>query len=162
MLWIEMDTRTILEIKAETHKEMIDNLKRSFLGHVCIRQIQKYTKVNWTQLTMRFLQIKAQKLGSDEQERTADSYQEITHSLLSKLRQWHIVITVNLRRVSFQASSQSKMDILNLVYSNICDPMEMESMDGNKYFVTLIDDASWNCRFVYWKPKTGHFKLSWH
>ena len=29
-----------------------------------------------------------------------------------------------------------------MVYSDICGPMEVESMGGNKYFITFIDDVS--------------------
>jgi len=45
-------------------------------------------------------------------------------------------------RVSFQTSFERKLNILDLVYSDVCGPMEIKSMGGNKYFVTLIDDAS--------------------
>ena len=45
-------------------------------------------------------------------------------------------------RVSFKTSSERKSNILDLVYSDVCGPMEIESIGGNKYFVTFIDDAS--------------------
>ena len=43
--------------------------------------------------------------------------------------------------VSFKTSSERKSNILDLVYSDVCGPMEIESIGGNKYFVTFIDDA---------------------
>ena len=43
-------------------------------------------------------------------------------------------------RVSFQKNSTRKK--LELVYSDVCGPMEVNSLGGNKYFVTFIDDAS--------------------
>jgi transposase InsO family protein len=32
--------------------------------------------------------------------------------------------------------------VLDLVYSNVCGPFEVESLDDNQYFLTFIDDAS--------------------
>ena len=45
-------------------------------------------------------------------------------------------------RVSFQATNGKKSNILDLVYSDICGPMDVKSMGGIKYFLTFIDDAS--------------------
>ena len=45
-------------------------------------------------------------------------------------------------RVLFQKNSTQKLEKLELVYSNVCGPMEVDSLGGNKYFVTFIDDAS--------------------
>ncbi|KAM1487717.1 hypothetical protein ACFX2I_001756 [Malus domestica] len=46
------------------------------------------------------------------------------------------------RRVSFSVPSTKKGNLLDLVYSDVCGPMEVESLGRNKYFVTYIDDAS--------------------
>ena len=45
-------------------------------------------------------------------------------------------------RVSFQKKSTRKLEKLELVYSNVCGPMQVDSLGGNKYFVTFINDAS--------------------
>ena len=45
-------------------------------------------------------------------------------------------------RVSFSRKSTKKSKILELVYYDICGPIEVESLGGYKYFVTFIDDAS--------------------
>ena len=45
-------------------------------------------------------------------------------------------------KVSFQENSTRKIEILELVYSDVCGPMEVDSLGGNKYFVTFIDEAS--------------------
>ena len=45
-------------------------------------------------------------------------------------------------RISFQKNSTRKFEKLELVYSDVCGPMEVDSLGGNKYFVTFIDDAS--------------------
>jgi transposase InsO family protein len=45
-------------------------------------------------------------------------------------------------RVSFRRSSTRKSNVLDLAYSDVCGPIEVESLGGNRYFVTFIDDAS--------------------
>ena len=45
-------------------------------------------------------------------------------------------------RVSFHIPSTRKPNVLDLVYSDVCGPIDVESLGGNKYFVTFIDDAS--------------------
>ena len=45
-------------------------------------------------------------------------------------------------RVSFNIPSTSKLNVLDLVYSDVCGPIDVETLGGNKYFVTFIDDAS--------------------
>ena len=45
-------------------------------------------------------------------------------------------------RVSFQKNSTLKLETLDLVYSDVCGPMEVDSPGGKKYFVTFIDDDS--------------------
>lgn len=34
---------------------------------------------------------------------------------------------------------------LELVHSNICDPMKIQTLGGNRYFLTFINDYSWMC-----------------
>ena len=45
-------------------------------------------------------------------------------------------------RVSFSRTSKRKPGLLELVYSDICGPIEVEFIGGNKYFVMFVDDAS--------------------
>ena len=45
-------------------------------------------------------------------------------------------------RVSFSRKSTKKSEILELLYYDVCGPIEVESLGGYKYFVTFIDDAS--------------------
>ena len=45
-------------------------------------------------------------------------------------------------RVSFQKNSTRKLEKLELIYCDVCGSMGVDSLGGNKYFVTLIDDAS--------------------
>ena len=46
------------------------------------------------------------------------------------------------RRASFVSTSKRKTQILELVHSDVCGPMEIKSFGGASYFVTFIDDAS--------------------
>ena len=45
-------------------------------------------------------------------------------------------------RVSFRKNSTRKLEKLELVYYDVCGPMEVDLLGGNKYLVTFIDDAS--------------------
>lgn len=45
-------------------------------------------------------------------------------------------------RVSFSSTRKLRSDLLSLVHSDVCGPIEEESLGGSRYFVTFIDDAS--------------------
>ena len=45
-------------------------------------------------------------------------------------------------RVSFRIPSIRKLNVLDLVYYDVCGLIDVESLSGNKYFVTFIDDSS--------------------
>ena len=45
-------------------------------------------------------------------------------------------------RVSLSKMSKVKENILDMVYSDVCDPMDVETLGGNRYFMSFIDDAS--------------------
>lgn len=45
-------------------------------------------------------------------------------------------------RASFSRRSTRKEGKLDLVHSDVCGPLEEESLGGNRYFVTFIDDAT--------------------
>ena len=45
-------------------------------------------------------------------------------------------------RVSFNILSIRKPNVLDLAYSDVCSPIDVEILGCNKYFVTFIDDAS--------------------
>ena len=44
--------------------------------------------------------------------------------------------------VSFPSFARRISELLSLVHSNVCGPIEVKSLDGNRYFVTFIDDTS--------------------
>ena len=45
-------------------------------------------------------------------------------------------------KVSFQKNSTRKLKKMELVYYDVCRPMEVDSLCCNKYFVTFINDSS--------------------
>ena len=45
-------------------------------------------------------------------------------------------------RVSFNIPSTRKPNVLDLVYSDVYGPIDVETLGGNKYIVIFIDDAS--------------------
>ena len=53
------------------------------------------------------------------------------------------------QRVSFQKNSTRKLEKLELIYSNICRPMEVDSLGGNKYLLlsltTLHERHGYTC-----------------
>ena len=64
-------------------------------------------------------------------------------------------------RVSFRIPSTRKPNVLDLIYYDVCDPINVESLGGNKYFVTFIDDASRKVWVYFLKTKDQvfeHFK----
>ncbi|GKV32108.1 hypothetical protein SLEP1_g40737 [Rubroshorea leprosula] len=65
-------------------------------------------------------------------------------------------------RVSFQKNLTRKENKLDLVYSDVCGPLEVESFDGNKYFVTFIDDATRKTWVYLLQNKSQVFKYFQH
>jgi len=47
-----------------------------------------------------------------------------------------------------KASGNRTIDVLELVHSDICGPMQTTSVGGARYFVTFVDDKS-RYMFVY-------------
>ena len=45
-------------------------------------------------------------------------------------------------RMSFSSKSKKKLEKLDLVCSDVCGPMDVETLGGNRYFIILIDDAT--------------------
>ena len=61
-------------------------------------------------------------------------------------------------RVSFSSKSTKKSYTLELVYFDVCGPIEVESLGGHKYFVNFIDDASRKTWVYLWKSKDQVFQ----
>lgn len=62
-------------------------------------------------------------------------------------------------RLPFQPSSTNTQDILELIHSDVCGPMENVSIGGSRYYVLFVDDYS-RMVFVYFmKTKSEVFKF---
>lgn len=61
-------------------------------------------------------------------------------------------------RASFARKSTRKQAKLELVHSDVCGPIEVESNGGNKYFVTFIDDATRKTWIYILKTKSQVFE----
>ena len=64
---------------------------------------------------------------------------------------WH-------HRVSFHTSGKKKDNLLELVYSDVCGPVEGGSLGENKYFLTFIDDTSHKVWVYFLKTKDKVFQ----
>ena len=53
-----------------------------------------------------------------------------------------MIIVYLANNIEFCKSSTRKSNVLDLVYSDVCGPIKVESLGSNRYFVTFIDDAS--------------------
>lgn len=60
-------------------------------------------------------------------------------------------------RLPFPKKGSRVASVLELIHSDLCGPMEISSMSGAKYFLTLIDDLSRKV-FVYFLKTKEHVK----
>ena len=51
------------------------------------------------------------------------------------------------------------MKLLEVVYTDVCGPFEIESLGGNRYFVTFIDDYSRKLWIYLLKRKSEVFDV---
>lgn len=76
--------------------------------------------------------LKKENLVSGMKIRSGESVEKCEPCILGKMK-----------RKSFPKSSETKTScVLELVHSDVCGPMEVESIGGSKYFMTLTDDYS--------------------
>lgn len=61
-------------------------------------------------------------------------------------------------RVSFRSNLKRKKHVLELIHSDVCGPLEVESLGGNRYFLTFIDDASRKTWVYFLKSKGEVFE----
>jgi len=63
-------------------------------------------------------------------------------------------------KVSFHKHLKRKENRLELMHSDLCDPIKVESSHGDRYFVTFIDDASHKTGVYMLKAKSQVFQKS--
>ena len=54
-----------------------------------------------------------------------------------------------------KVSSSGADELLGVIHSDVCGPMEVPSLGGARYFVTFIDDKSRFCQVSFLKNKSG-------
>jgi hypothetical protein len=59
-----------------------------------------------------------------------------------------------MTRKSFPNEGSISVDVLDLVHSDLCGPMHVESLSGKKYLLTLTDDRSRYSAVYFLKSKT--------
>jgi hypothetical protein len=55
-------------------------------------------------------------------------------------------------------SSSRATEVLELIHTDVCGPMRIQSLSGSRYFVTFIDDKSRWCEIFFLKRKKQVFK----
>jgi len=58
-----------------------------------------------------------------------------------------------MTRAPFMNSSRGKTELLEIIHSDLCGPMSVNSNGGARYFVTFIDDSSRWCQTHFLKSK---------
>jgi len=64
-----------------------------------------------------------------------------------------------LTRTSFPSKGQHATSKLEIVHSDICGPMKVSTFQGNRYFVTFIDDYSRYAHVYFIKHKSQAFDM---
>lgn len=72
--------------------------------------------------------------------------------------QCEICLLSKITRTPFPKKSERKSDLLEIVHSDLCGPMRVESHSKAKYFMTFIDDSSRWCEVRFLKSKNEAFQ----
>ena len=64
---------------------------------------------------------------------------------------------------SFKSKNYHSEEVLELVHTNLCGPIGIESYSGDKYFILFVDDYSRMMTITYLKDKVESFQnLKWY
>lgn len=63
-----------------------------------------------------------------------------------------------MSQLPFPNKSERKSELLELIHTDICGPMRVDSYGGAKYFITFIDDHSRWCEIHMLKRKSEAFE----
>ena len=64
-------------------------------------------------------------------------------------------VAKQFRRPFKQSESHGKYGLLDLIHSDLCGPMQVQSRHGNRYYDIYIDDYSRICHCICFKTKDG-------
>lgn len=60
--------------------------------------------------------------------------------------------------IPFKRSETTSSEALELIHTDICGPMRVQSLSGSKYFATFVDDKTRYCEIVFLKNKSDIFE----
>ena len=63
-------------------------------------------------------------------------------------------------KTSFKSKNYHSKDVLELVHTNLCGPVGIESYSGDKFFILFVDDYSRMMIVMYEKKNLKLFKNS--
>lgn len=64
-----------------------------------------------------------------------------------------------MTKSSFKRKTYTSSDILELVHTNLCGPIDFQSYFGDKYFILFVDDYSRMIIVMFLKAKSNVFQL---
>lgn len=68
-----------------------------------------------------------------------------------------------MRKTSFKRKNYQSKDILEIVHTNLCGPIGIESYIGEKIFILFVDDYSRMMLVMYLREKLEAFeKFKWY
>lgn len=75
-----------------------------------------------------------------------------------KLPPCEICVQGKQRQNPFPTSKSRSSEVLELIHTDICGPMNVPSLGGSKYFITFIDDKSRWCEIRFLKKRSEMFE----
>lgn len=88
----------------------------------------------------------------------AGNVQGVKANLKENLETCEVCIKGKQSQKPFQMSSSRSTEVLQLVHSDVCGPMRVNSNGGSRYFLTFIDDYSKWCELYTLKNKSEVFE----
>ena len=64
-----------------------------------------------------------------------------------------------MKNSSFKSKSYTSKEILDIVYTNLCGPIEVKSYEGDKYIMLFVDDYSKMMTAMFLKKKYYAFQM---
>ena len=66
-------------------------------------------------------------------------------------------------KTSFKRKNYHSEEVLELVHTNLCGPIKIESHNGDNFFILFVDDYSRMMTIMYLKEKSEAFqKFKWY
>lgn len=107
------------KLATETCEEIIGDCKKSFSGKRCTKQMQNYVEVNWTWRKIRFLHIYGIEdwiMWARKNCRFFPRNHWVSFAKATTIRPCDYCVHGKQHRGSFQALSERKLNILDLIY----------------------------------------------